>query len=115
MLFEKIDTVFIPVQNLEKALAWYVDVLGGKPGWKDDNGIYQAVTFGDTSVTLFINQHEFEPQTNNSLFSLYTASIEKAHAHLTTHSDQVSDIMEDGANYFIAKDPDGNRIEVCSY
>ena len=67
MLFEKIDTVFIPLQNLDKSLAWYVDVLGGKPEWKDDNGIYQAVTFGDTSVTLFINQHE--RQTNNSLFS----------------------------------------------
>ena len=113
MLFEKIDTVFIPVQNLEKALSWYVDVLGGKPGWADDNGIYQAVTFGNTSVTLFINQHE--QQSNNSLFSLYTASIEKAYAHLSSHSDQVSDIMSDGAKYFIVQDPDGNRFEVCSY
>ncbi|MGG0668356.1 VOC family protein [Sporosarcina koreensis] len=115
MLFEKIDTVFIPVKNLEKARNWYVDVLGGKPGWKDDNGIYQAITFGDTSVTLFINQHELTLQRKYSLFSLYTASIEKAHEHLASCSAEVSDIMENGAKYFITKDPDGNCVEVCSY
>ena len=115
MLFEKIDTVFIPIQNLEKALTWYVDVLGGKPGWKDDNGIYQAVIFGDTSVTLCSNHQKPEQQMNNSLFSLYTAAIEEAHAYLTSHGTDVSDIMVEGAKYFIAKDPDGNRIEVCSY
>lgn len=115
MLFEKIDTVFIPVQSLEKSRNWYVDVLGGEPGWKDENGIYQAIIFGDTSVTLFINQNGFQQQTNNSLFSLYTASIDKAHVLLNSYSAEVSDIMEDGAKYFIAEDPDGNRIEVCSY
>lgn len=115
MLFEKIDTVFIPVQNLEKARNWYVDVLGGKPGWKDENGIYQAVSFGDTSVTLFTNEHELNLQRKYSLFSLYTTSIEKAHAHLTIHSKRVEAIQEAGATYFIFEDPDGNCIEVCSY
>ncbi|MFC5602054.1 VOC family protein [Sporosarcina koreensis] len=115
MLFEKIDTVFIPVRNLDSALHFYVDVLGGTPGWKDDNGVYQAVTFGDTSVTLCTNQHEHEQQTNRSLFSLYTASIVEAQAYLTSHGTDVSNIMEDGAKYLIAQDPDGNRIEVCSY
>lgn len=115
MLFQKLDTVFIPVQNLEKATNWYIDVLDGKPGWKDDNGIYQAVTFGDSSVTLFINEHKLDLQRNYSLFSLYTTSIEKAHAHLTIHSSRVEDIQEEGAAYFIFEDLDGNCLEVCSY
>ena len=115
MLFKKIDTVFIPVKNLEKALPFYVDVLGGLPGWTDDNGIYQAITFGDTSITLCVGQHKLEHQMSNSLFSLYTTSIEDARAYLTSHGTDVGDIMEDGAKYFIAIDPDGNRIEVCSY
>lgn len=115
MLFEKIDTVFIPVQNLVKALDWYVDVLGGKPGWKDDNGIYQTVNFGDTSVTLFINEHELNLHRKYSLFSMYTTSIEKAYDYLKMHSKRVEDIQEAGVAYFIFEDLDGNCIEVCSY
>ncbi|MCG7343168.1 VOC family protein [Sporosarcina sp. ACRSL] len=113
MLFEKVDTVFIPVQRLEKALHFYVEVLGGIPGWKDDNGMYQAISFGDTSITLCVNQHK--QQMSNSLFSLYTPSIEEAHVYLSSHGTDVGAIMEEGAKYFIATDPDGNRIEVCSY
>lgn len=115
MLFEKVDTVFIPVQNIEKAMPFYVDVLGGTPGWTDNNGNYQTIAFGNTSVTLCSIEHKLEKKLDTSLFSLYTTSIEKAHAYIASHGIDVSEVMEEGAAYFIMKDPDCNRIEICSY
>ncbi|USG66867.1 VOC family protein [Brevibacillus ruminantium] len=44
-LFQRIDTVFVPTRNIEKALQWYVNILGGKAGWKSEKGEYQSVTF----------------------------------------------------------------------
>lgn len=113
-LFKRVDTVFIPVHDLERALKWYVEVLGGVPGWRDESSNYQSITFGDTSITLCTSS--VVPHMDNlSLFSLYTTSIERAHAHLNIHSEHVNAIQKDGADYFIFKDLDGNQIEVCTY
>lgn len=39
-LFQRIDTIFVPTRDMSQAVKWYVDVLGGEPGWQGDYGVY---------------------------------------------------------------------------
>lgn len=114
-LFKRIDTVFVPTRNVERALNWYVQVLGGTPGWRSEKGEFQSVTFSDTSITLFLTNDENEYLPRRSPFNFYVPSAEAAYRHLLFHGVTVEEISEYGAKYFAFFDPDGNRLEVCEY
>lgn len=50
-LFQKVDTVFLPVKNLEESINWYQKCLGLKNVWQDDHVTLLAAE-GETPVTL---------------------------------------------------------------
>lgn len=115
IMFQHIDTVFVPTRNIEKATKWYVDILGGTLGWKSENGEYQSIKFGQTSLTLFQTNEEFYFQPRHSLFNFYVTSAEEAYKHLKQNEVRVEEIEEYGAKYFVFYDLDGNCLEVCEY
>jgi len=114
-MFQRIDTVFVPTRDIERALKWYAGILGGKPGWRSDNGDYQAVSFGDTSLTLFLTDEQVYYEPRRSAFNFYVPDAAEAYRHLQSHGVKVEKIEEDGAKYFAFYDLDGNCLEVCEY
>lgn len=114
-IFQKIDTVFVPTRDIDQALTWYVEILGGTSGWKSEQGEYQSVTFGETSITLFLTQEEVYFQPRRSAFNFYVPSAEEAYTYLKENGVQVEEVNAYGAKYFAFYDPDGNCLEVCEY
>lgn len=51
-LFKRIDTVFLKVNDFEKAIDWYCSVLGFTLRWKHEAGGYAALNIGETPLTL---------------------------------------------------------------
>ncbi|CAM3255112.1 MULTISPECIES: VOC family protein [Brevibacillus] len=114
-LFQRIDTVFVPTKDIEKAAHWYVDVLGGVLGWKSEQGEYQCVKFGDTSITLFLTEDPLYFQPRRCAFNFYVSRASEAYDYLKSRDVQVEEIKEYGATYFAFYDVDGNCLEVCEY
>lgn len=114
-LFQHIDTVFLPTRDIEAAMNWYVEILGGKPGWKIERGEYQCIHFGQTSLTLFATDDEQYFQPRRSYFNFYVASAEEAYRYLKEKEVPVEGILEYGAKYFAFYDLDQNCLEVCEY
>ncbi|RNB76010.1 VOC family protein [Brevibacillus panacihumi] len=114
-MFQRIDTVFVPTRDIEKAFAWYQDVLGGLPGWKSEKGEYQCVKFGDTSITLFLTDDPLYFQPRRSAFNFYVPHAGEAYDYLLNRGVQVEEVKEYGAKYFAFYDLDGNCLEVCEY
>ncbi|WP_010276034.1 VOC family protein [Paenibacillus senegalensis] len=114
-LFQRIDTVFVPTRDIKKATDWYVQVLGGTTDWSGDEGEYQCIKFGDTSITLFLTDEQtyFEPR--RSAFNFYVSNAEEAHSYLKENGVRVEEVKEYGAKYFAFYDLDGNCLEVCEY
>lgn len=114
-LFQRIDTVFVPTRDMERATRWYVEILGGIPGWKSEQGEYQSITFGDTSITLFLTEDPVYFQPRHCGFNFYVSDVSEAYTYLKSRDVQVEEIKEYGATYFTFFDLDGNCLEVCTY
>ncbi|MGN8644840.1 VOC family protein [Gracilibacillus sp. HCP3S3_G5_1] len=115
IIFQRIDTVFVPTRNIAKALDWYITVLEGTPGWQSEKGEYQCIEFGDTSITLFLTDEQVYFQPRRSLFNFYVKDVKIAYNHLKKNGVKVEEMKEYGARYFAFYDIDGNCLEVCEY
>jgi len=118
-MFKRIDTVFVPVTNVENAIEWYREHCGFRLRWHHEEGGYAAMDIGDgdTAITLMrqepMHKPSIEPQ---EWFNLYTANAKVAYDQLAAAGVEVTDIMNDGSvQFFSFKDLDGNRIGVCSF
>lgn len=113
--FQRIDTVFVPTRDIDKSLNWYVNILDGIPGWKSEQGEYQCIKFGDTSITLFVTDDPVYFQSRRSMFNFYVNNADEAYNHLKMNGVKVEEIKEYGSRYFAFYDLDGNCLEVCEY
>lgn len=119
-MFSRIDTVFLRVRNLEEALAWYTEQLGLTLRWKQPGlgclDLGEAPKRGETPLTLIEVTEGFSPSTE-AAFNFYAADVEAAYSRLKEAGAVVDDkIEEDSATrWFGFQDPDGNRLEVCSW
>lgn len=115
--FLRVDTLFIPVRDLGKAIDWYTQVLEFRLIWRNDEGGYACVDGGGLPITLAQTppDKEFVPFTNAPC-NFYVRDIEAAAAFLKSKEIEVSEIDKlYEVKWFWFKDPDGNRLEVCSY
>lgn len=109
-LFQKVDTVFVPVDKIESTLEWYQKCLGLELIWQND---YVSIlsTEGETPITLL---HKHSSSDEFPIFNLLTHDIEKAHAHLQKYGGEPEPIIEEQElKTFDFKDPEGNRLNVC--
>ena len=113
-LFKRIDTVFVPVRNLESAIAWYTRALGLSLRWKQGN--YAALDAAQTALTLYQPTGELRPFSEHAPFNLYTPDVVAAHRALQEAGASPEPIQtEPGVSFFDFRDPDGNRLGICSF
>ena len=121
-LFKRIDTVFLPVRNLEKSIAWYIETLGVSLLWHVPG--VGSLKIGETPLTLLQGSYpgreealdpdsEFQPIVEVP-FNLYANDIEHAHRVLLEKGVDVGAILDQGdVKEFQFRDPDGNCLGVC--
>ncbi|MEX0662959.1 MAG: VOC family protein [Balneolaceae bacterium] len=109
-LFQKVDTVFVTVKNMEKICTWYEETLGLELIWQND--FISILSTGDgTPVTLL---HKKDENGEHPLFNFLTPDINKAHNHLKKSGVYVEPIIDEKElKTFDFKDPEGNRLNVC--
>jgi catechol-2,3-dioxygenase len=83
----RIDRVFLPVQNINKAAQWYQEKLG----WLLTRAV-ASIKVGE--------------------ITLHTADLQKAYEGLKNSGVEVSELRDYGGFYI--KDLDGNRIAISS-
>ena len=115
-LFTRIDTVFLRVTDLKRALEWYHKVFSLEMGWADiDNG-YASLKLGETPLTLVATPtDQFVPQTSHAPFNFFVPDAEAAHAHLTSLGIECTPIVTDSVKWFDFYDADGNLLSVCNW
>ncbi|WP_026673278.1 VOC family protein [Alkalihalobacterium bogoriense] len=109
-IIEKIDTICLKVNEIEKAKKWYIDKLNFKVNY--DGGHYIVFQIGDSSVPLTLEQGEKKSGTTYPIF--YTTHIKEAYEHLKAKGVLVEDIQTDEVNtFFTFYDLDGNLLQLC--
>lgn len=115
--FLRVDTLFIPVRDLGKAIEWYTETLGFDLNWRNDEGGYASIDAQVLPITLA----QVKPDSGftpfiNAPCNFYVFDIEGVHQSLKEKGIEVGDIetLYD-TRWFWFKDLDGNRLEVCSY
>lgn len=111
----RIGQVFVPVSNMERAVAWYCHLFGLDADATSHEGtIYDVPMQGETRLTLDSNK---QPVTNSSqpLCFFWTANIHGARDFLLAHDvELIGEIQDVGSVSFLAfKDPDQNLLMVC--
>ncbi|MFA9556902.1 VOC family protein [Evansella sp. AB-rgal1] len=113
-LFNRIDTVFLQVTDMEISIKWYTEVLGFQLRWYHKESGYAAINIGETPLTL-VHANEVTPGTH-APFNFYTSDIKKAYETLVNLGVEVEDIEDHGdVMSFHFKDPDNNLLGVCYF
>jgi catechol 2,3-dioxygenase-like lactoylglutathione lyase family enzyme len=111
----RIDTVFVPVTDLERSEKWYMAMFNFKVIFRSSNGEYVGFQFKDASSATALTIHKVDrmPESNHIAFNFYTSDVDVSHAFMKAHNVEVTDIEGgDGMRFFDCKDPDGNQIGV---
>lgn len=116
-LFRQVDSFFLNVSDMEKAIDWYSKTLGCKLLWKNDDNDFASIDLKGFPVTLVQakKDKEFAPL-DKAPFNIFVSDIEEAHKYLKDSGTEVGSIEElYNVKWFWFKDIDGNRIEACNY
>lgn len=122
-LFQRIDTVFVPVRVLADAVAWYQAVLGWDVAWS--NSCVASFKAGETAFTLLQNGypgmdtppdgHVFRPLSDVA-FNFFAENIDAARQSLLDKGVAVGPMLNHGTmREFNFTDPDGNKFSVVSW
>lgn len=118
-LFDRVDSVFMPVRNLDRAVNWYCQKLGLRLLHHWDQGADLEVGTGQTLLTL-LKDLEMRPQVlpDDTMemphFHFQSTAIQRTHRLLSNRGVQVTGLKEyDLVWCFHFRDPDGNLLGVC--
>lgn len=113
-MFERIDTVFVRVPDLEAAKTWYMEVLGLALKWETAH--IAVLAMGETPLTLMKTEASpFRPAAE-AAFNFYVKDATAAHRQLRAAGVEVSAVEEgEGVQWFSFHDHCGNVLEVCSF
>jgi len=116
-LFERIDTVILPVRDYEAAADWYADRLGLQPIHTDPVEGLVVLPFDGHSLTLRqLKPHETRPPGGTCVpFPIFvTGDVVGLHAELQARGVVVDQLQDGGGvRFFTFWDLDGNRLEAC--
>jgi catechol 2,3-dioxygenase-like lactoylglutathione lyase family enzyme len=118
-LFERIDSIYVSVTDLQASTAWYRDHLSLKIHKQEKGSTQFKVYGGETKLTLvemasFRPIHYVDEQHKAPYFNLHTLDFEKTYEWLQAKGVTLS---EENNNEFIRcfelTDPDDNWLGVC--
>lgn len=111
----RIGQLFIPVSDMNAAIAWYSRLFGLPVTAASHEGrIYDLPMAGDCRLALDAHQPDFTPSSQTLCF-FWTEDIAACERFLIARSVVVEGEIQDiGSVSFLAfRDPDGNRLMVC--
>jgi predicted enzyme related to lactoylglutathione lyase len=130
----RIDTIEIPVGDLQRAMTWYERALGLASSWSDaHHALLESpranvedsspqgvrvllVATADASRLGFDNTHN---GLRHSVVDFRTDELEALHAHLVTLGGRVDDLAPPANDWaprgFGFSDPEGNRLAAYTY
>lgn len=112
----KINLVFIPVTDIEKAKDWYSNMLGIEDGEVHFGHLFAAEMEGadmmlDT-MPMWRDENGELPRLNVPAIQFGTADIHASYQFMKDNGvELVTEIQHD--HFFVFKDPDGNMLMVC--
>ncbi|EZH64825.1 hypothetical protein DH09_20130 [Bacillaceae bacterium JMAK1] len=111
-LLDRIDTICICVSNVEKASAWYQNLLGFDESFIGDN--YRILSIGHSEVPLTIEEGKVGGSHNKVYPIFFSKDIENTYKVLKENGVTVSKLESDDVNkFFDFYDLDGNKLQVC--
>lgn len=120
MSFQRIDSVFLPVTNVEISARWYEEILGFTLEIQDKKWKYYSLRLDGADknacpwVTLY-EQHTVQPS-DHMPFNLYTPDGNGVHQRLREQGVNVSEMLNTGSMLvFEVFDPDEHRIGIVSW
>ncbi len=109
--------VAIPVKDLERAEAFYLDVLGLESGLRQEGRRWHFLRVGGQAGMLVLQEEAGDWSPLHFAFTTSEADIERAAARLRERGVEVSsavthDWLPARSIYF--SDPDGHALELCA-
>lgn len=104
----------IPVTDIARALAFYVDILGMAKTFQNGNPVGFVILKRDAGELHLTLAKTHEP-TDRNVAHLIVDDATKLHDHLVANRVRIVKGMRDadhGLRQFVFADPDGNRIDV---
>ncbi|REJ15090.1 MAG: VOC family protein [Caldibacillus debilis] len=114
-LVKRIDTVFVPVTDLERSEKWYLDVLT----FRSADGNYIGFSFKDRhplQTGLCIYKTDKIERLGHVAFNFFTEDADGYHRFLPERKVKVTEIHEEGGTrFFEFFDPDGNEPSAVTF
>lgn len=114
-IINQIGAVFIPVSDMQRAIAWYSRLLGLPTRETSHEGTIYDLTMRDgAGVILDANKREVH-NSSQPLFFFWTDDMRAAHQFLRDNQVEIVSKVEDigSVSFLIFKDPDHNLLMVC--
>ncbi|MGG3269297.1 VOC family protein [Priestia aryabhattai] len=111
-ILNEVGTIFIPVEDIQKARNWYCDVLG-LPA--DGDILYDhlyVIPMNGTGIVLDSKTYSKNTLFKTPAFHLNTNDIKEAYEYMKQKKVELTTGIEHD-HWFIFKDPDGNHLMVC--
>lgn len=110
----RIGNVFVPVSDMNRAIAWYSDLFGLPQGETSHQGtIYDVPMSGETGLILDANV----PVRTSSqpLCFFWTEDLWAAESFLRQRNIEISSRITNigSLSFLVLRDPDGNLLMVC--
>ena len=119
-IFRELHAAVLPVTDMARSRKFYEETLGLRPRKVGAEGILVVYgTGGPTNVCLYVADavgDPVPPVIGGAFPSWRTDDIEATHALLDGRGVECSPISAgDALMFFVFRDPDGNRHDVCQY
>lgn len=117
-VIKRIDTVFIPVMDLEKSEEWYTNIFPFKVVYRDSDGYvgFRINEPGELKTGLTLYKVDEMPQSKHIAFNFFTEDIDGFHASLKEQGVDVNDIHSGGGmRFFEFTDPSGNLLGAVTF
>lgn len=117
---KRIDSVFVPVTDLQRSEEWYMKVFPFRVVYRSGDGNYVGFRFNEegeevkTALTIF--KTDKLPERIHSPFNFYIEEVDGFHTFLVENGYNVGEIHSaDGMRFFDFYDPDGNTLGVVEF
>lgn len=116
---KRIDTVFVPVTDLEKSEKWYMNTFPFKVVYRSSDGQYVGFRFnekGELRTALTLYKVDKMPERSHIAFNFYCDDVDGYHSYLSKQGNKVSEIHGgDGMRFFDLFDPDSNGLGIVTF